>query len=68
MKLNTAEACGWVCSACEAGLENCGCGSQCSAKECCEKVWREQMEREEIDAVVRENGIRFAINQHICED
>ena len=34
----------------------------------CERAWQAQMEREEIEAAVRENGIRLAINQHICED
>jgi len=50
------------CVGCEECSERCGCG------ECCEEVWREQMEREEIEMVVRANGIRFALNQHICED
>lgn len=65
MRQNDAQAGG--CAEC-GDVENCACGRGRVAEECCEKLWREQMEREEMETVVRENGIRFAINQHICED
>lgn len=60
MKLQNAEVCG--CANCE------GTDEGCVGEACYERAWREQTEREESEAVVRENGIRFAINQHICED
>jgi len=61
MKRNDAEGCGCVDG-------RCTCGGQHGAEECCEEAWREQLEREEMETVLRENGIRIAMNQHICED
>jgi precorrin-6x reductase len=48
---------GCICSAAHHGVEECGEKRRC-----------EQMGREELEELVRENGIRFAINSHICQD
>jgi len=47
---------------------DCEGADKCEAEPCSEKTREKQRKREETEELVRENGIRLAMNQHICED
>ena len=47
---------------------DCECDDRCQGEPRGEETREEQRRREEAVELVRGNGIRLAMNQHICED